>query len=157
MAGMIQAAANPRAARVVRGFFGLAGIALLALAAGATIRTIDFLRHSEVALGTVGRLDRVVRKSTRGTPHISYAPVFSFLTTDGRTITVTSGSSSSPPEFRAGEEVPVLYDRRDPENARINTFWQVWGMEITTGGMGAAICLLTGAWSASLRRRMQMT
>jgi hypothetical protein len=153
MAGMVQAVTHPRAARIVLGLFVWAGMALLALAAVSTLRTIDFLRHSEGAVGAVDRMERVVRKSTRGTPQITYAPVFSFITAHDREITVTSRSSSNPPEFHAGEEVPVLYDRRNPENARINTFGQIWGVEIMLGGMGAGVCVFCLAWSASLRRR----
>jgi hypothetical protein len=155
MAGRMRLSSNPRAAGVVLGIIGIAGIAVLLLAAGLTAQTVSFLRHSVGATGVVDRLERVVRKSSRGTPQISYAPVFSFVTSDGRTMTVTSRSSSSPPEFRAGEAVLVLYDPRHPQNARIDTFWQIWGAETITGGLGAVACLMTLACLASLRRQLQ--
>jgi hypothetical protein len=155
MAGRMRVSANPRAAGVVLGMIGIAGFAVLMLTAALTAQTVSFLRHSARANGVVQKLARVVRKSSRGTPQVSYAPVFSFVTADGRTMTVTSRMSSSPPEFRAGDAVPVRYDPRNPKNARIDTFWQMWGAETITGGLGAVACLVTLACAASLRRRMQ--
>jgi hypothetical protein len=157
MANRMRASANPRAARFVLGILGIGGIAILMIAALFTVRTLSFLRHSAGAVGMIERLEPEVRQSSNGRPHTTYAPVFSFVTAEGREVLVTSRMSSNPPGFHPGESVPVLYDPRNPLNARINTFGQMWGAETILGGLGAAFCGMNLAWLVSIRRGIRRT
>jgi len=45
----------------------------------------------------------------------------------GRKITVTSETGRSSPAHHVGEEVAVPYDPENPSNAKIKSFWEVWG------------------------------
>jgi hypothetical protein len=57
---------------------------------------------------------------------VSFSPEFTFVAGDGSTRTVRSYSSSNPAGFELGESVSVRYEKNDPSNARIATFWQTW-------------------------------
>jgi hypothetical protein len=96
---------------------------LLACALVIFIRTELFLYRSASTEGTVIRL-----VADRGQT-VDYAPVFAFTTQDGRAMTIQSTAYMSPPEFRVGEKVPILYEKDRPERARIATHWQVHGSE----------------------------
>jgi uncharacterized protein DUF3592 len=55
---------------------------------------------------------------------------------------VNAGSDSAP-EYEAGTTVDVLYDPRDPANARIGSFGQLWSAPLMTGGIGLVLVLLS--------------
>jgi hypothetical protein len=98
-------------------------------------RTRNFIRRSSEVSGKVIRLER---SKTRDRYGYEYAPVFSFTTAEGKSCTVTSDVSSSPPGFSIGESVRVRYDPVNPENARIHTFFQTWGIAVISGIVGLA-------------------
>jgi hypothetical protein len=97
------------------------------------VRTVRFLRWSTEVAGEVVRLERSKDRDRYG---YSYAPVFSFHAADGNEYTVTSNVGSSPPGFSVGESVRVRYDPANPEDARIHTFFQIWGVAIVFAAAG---------------------
>jgi hypothetical protein len=103
-------------------------------------KTRSFLLHSVEVDGQVVRLER---SKTRDEYGYSYAPVFAFTAADGKSYTVTSDLSSSPPGFSEGEPVKVRYDPKTPENARIHTLFQTWGAAIM-GAFGGVFLLIWG-------------
>ncbi|HEY9126842.1 MAG TPA: DUF3592 domain-containing protein, partial [Acidobacteriaceae bacterium] len=68
---------------------------------------------------------------------VTFAPVFTFVSLDGRSHSITSNSSSNPAGFEVGDTVHVLYDPAAPSGAKIDTFWQLWGIAVVFGGIGA--------------------
>ena len=73
----------------------------------------------------------------------SYAPTFRFHDASGAEYTVSSRMYQSPPEFQVGEAVKILYLPNNPKNARIDGFWQVWGLPVIMG-MSGGLTLLIG-------------
>ena len=65
-----------------------------------------------------------------------YCPVFQFMTKDGRTIRVTSKIRSSSPSFHRGDKVTVLYDPKNPDNAAIQSFLDLYFMPMVFGLIG---------------------
>ncbi len=65
-----------------------------------------------------------------------YFPVFTFTDAQGTVHTIHSSSGSSPPDYEVGDSVPVLYSPNDPENAKIDSFFSVWGISLITGILG---------------------
>jgi len=108
---------------------------LLVFSLVSAVRTKGFIRRSVEVTGEVVRLER---SSGARFGSYDYAPVFSFTAADGNTYTVTSDVSSSPPGFREGESVRVRYDPDNPENARIHSFFQTWGVAVISGAVGVA-------------------
>jgi hypothetical protein len=99
------------------------GFCMFAGGVVSAIQTELFLRSSASVTGTVVSLRSKVDDGDS-----SYAPVFSFTAGDGRSYTVASHNFSSPPDFSPGQSVAILYMKDRPEDARIDTFYQVWGM-----------------------------
>ena len=83
--------------------------------------------------------DTVIEMQQKTNRHgcVSYVPTFRFRDATGSQHTVSSGFFQSSPEFHARDVVPVLYLRDDPQTARINSFWQMWGLPAMAGIIGS--------------------
>jgi Protein of unknown function (DUF3592) len=121
----------------------IAGPCMLIYSAVSFVRTRSFLRCCIEVDGEVKRLERSIRSGKYG---YTYAPVFSFTVADGKTYTVTSAVSTTPPGFNVGESVRVRYDPANPKDARIHTFFQTWGRAVTWGIVGAALIAFGRYW-----------
>jgi hypothetical protein len=120
------------------GIVGVGSLALLA-AVGALIYALAFVHGGARARGQVVAL----------VPHQDgelgtvYCPTFRFRDTHDTEHTVTSTMGSAPPEYRVGDFVRVIYRPESPEDAKIDSFWSVWGMALIPGSLGL-LCLLVG-------------
>jgi hypothetical protein len=117
--------------------FVAVGCCLLALALVSAGQTEMFLRRSVTAAGTV-----VSMRAKEDDDSNSSAPTLSFKSSDGHGYTVASNNFSSPAEFTVGQDVTVLYERDRPEEARIDSFYQVWGMAEVLGIIGGVFVAL---------------
>ena len=143
---------------ILRWALCIAGLAFLLVAVIAGVRTIAFLHSSVAEPGTVISNVRVeTRLADGGEATTSFAPEFTFTGVDGKTYTTTSSTSSNPPAFAEGQAVRVLYDPRNPGSARIDTFWEIWGLTVGFGIAGLISFALGGVWMAwKVRRDQQM-
>ncbi len=91
---------------------------------GAGVHTLLFLNKAVTATGTITRMDEHQGNKAQRL----YTPVFTYIDPQGEEHEVISSHSSSPPAYAVGDRVPVLYDPRDPENAKIDSFISVWGL-----------------------------
>jgi hypothetical protein len=64
-----------------------------------------------------------------------YRPTFQYEFR-GKTYTYESNSSSSSPEFQAGEMVDALIDPEEPTEILIESFMEQWFAIVLLGGMG---------------------
>lgn len=71
-----------------------------------------------------------------------YSPVFTFPDANGIEHRVKCSWSSSPPNFKVGDSIIVLYPASNPEDAAINTWWALWGLSFVTGLLGAVFATL---------------
>ncbi len=112
----------------------------------------EFVRHTEQADGTV--IDLLPSRSERGGKvSISYSPVIEFRTATGQTIEFRSSIGSSPPSYREGEKVAVLYRPDSPYQAEIDDFFFLWGGVAILGGVGTAFSALGAALALADRRQ----
>lgn len=120
---------RPVAGKIVTvlGFLALVG------AVGTAIHTWHFTRAAQRTSGTVIEMQAQTDKEN----HTSYAPTFRFLDASQTQYTVSSLLYQSPPAFRVGDSVAVLYLPTDPQNARIDTYLQVWGLPSLLGLLGS--------------------
>jgi Protein of unknown function (DUF3592) len=128
-----------------------AGFVLLGLAAFFTWRTSNFIQRSQAAAGIVTALKPVTRTDSDSNSDITYAPVFSFKAADGKAYSVTSHASSDPPGFDVGDEVTVLYDPSNPQQARIDTFWQLWAVPVVLGSIGTFFFIIASVFVFAFR------
>ena len=63
-----------------------------------------------------------------------YTPTFEY-SFNGKKYTKQSDLSSSSRVFEIGDEVEILVDPDEPQNALINSFWERWFMAVVLGGM----------------------
>jgi hypothetical protein len=119
--------------------FFLLGPCLLAAALISAYRTHAFLSTSEAAEATVIRLQEFWNLNHTTA---SYAPVFTFAAGDGRAYTVTSNMATNPPVFKVGEHAQAHYPKGHPEQARLDSFSQLWLMDVANEIIGSIFTLL---------------
>ncbi|MGB8261715.1 MAG: DUF3592 domain-containing protein [Terracidiphilus sp.] len=130
----------------------LVGTAMLAVAGFQAWRISRFVERSEFAQGTVTALEPVSKAGNRDADrNVTYAPVFTFSTKDGKTVSVLSRTSSNPPAFHLGDRVTVLYDPANPEEARIDRLWQLWSLPLIFAALGLFLYLMSAAFALALR------
>ncbi len=98
------------------------GLVLLFIAGNVIKNRIDFLNSSSIADGKV--VEIIQGKSSDG--NATYRPKISFVDQTGQEITFVSELTSNVFTYGIGEEVSVLYDKHNPQSAKINTFIQIW-------------------------------
>ncbi len=129
-ASRIHGTKRPTIAKLVIGF----GCAALVGALATTLHTLHFTRVAQRTSGTVIEMREQADKDSGS---VSYAPTFRFQDASGTPHTVSSSFYSSPPEFHVGDTVTVLYRSDDPQTARIDSYWQVWGLPSLLGIIGS--------------------
>ncbi len=97
--------------------------------------TQDFLKNAQTTDGMVVDL---VRSSDSDT----YRPVVEFTTRDGSVIEFTSSTGTNPPSFSEGEMVGIFYQESSPEQAKIDSFFSLWGGTVILGGLGSVFFLI---------------
>lgn len=86
----------------------------------------NLTKHGETTTGIVTRMEE--SESNEGGCCV-YSPVIEFQV-NGQTYSFDGDTASYPPEYEVGEEVRVLYNPADPNNAQINKFSERWLMPI---------------------------
>ncbi len=108
-------------------------------------RTVSFVNDAIVATGTVIELKHS-RPTGSGSNSGTYKPRVEFMTRDGRRIEFISSSGSDPPIFSVGEQVKILYLPFTPKQAKINTFFSLWGGVLFLGGIGISLVIIGKFW-----------
>jgi len=126
------------------GLFAVIGVGAL-IGAGVVLNsTYQFLDWASYSDGVVTELVR--NRSNQGSGRGSYAPVVEFKTESGETIEFVSTTSSNPPSFRKGERVEVVYDPWSPQDAKINSFFSLWGTPLILGFLGFVFSFFGLGW-----------
>jgi uncharacterized protein YneF (UPF0154 family) len=135
--------------KIVGWVFALVGLGLLTAGAMVYLHTERFIARASEAEGAVVELER------RGSV---YHPVVSFNAQDGKSVTFASSIGSSPPSYRKGEKVRVLYDPVNPQEARIEGIFSLWLPVMILWGIGGVFFLIGGSFLGFfLRRRRTQT
>jgi hypothetical protein len=121
-----------RTISVIKYTFTAVGLGMLLGAFLVYTNTQDFLQSAITTNGTVVELVR-----SRSSDSITYRPVVEFKTQGDRFIEFTSSSGSNPASYSKGEIVDVLYLESSPEQAKINSFFSLWGGSTILGGLGS--------------------
>lgn len=139
---------------VAYGFLGItcaAGPFILLLALVTGIQRAMFIHAS---IPTDGVIVGLGQPAGRKRSSIGRFPVFQFSTQGGTSVTVYSNITQSPPPWKFNQRVPVLYLQNHPQDARIDSFVQLWEPQVVLGVVGAAF----SSWPAMIlwsRRRLQ--
>ncbi|MDP9838137.1 hypothetical protein J2T09_002904 [Neorhizobium huautlense] len=119
--------------------FTVVGAAALAVALWFYVSTSSFVASAARSEGVVIDLER-----SRSSDSTSYKPVVRFTAADGVERTFVTSWSSNPPAYSRGETVQVLYPADQPDAARIEGFFSLWGGVLIAGGLGSVFFLIGG-------------
>jgi len=114
------------------------GPMMLLFAAGTGVERAIFVRSSFSTDGVIVGLSPV--RPYRSNK--SWYPVFRFTASDGQSYTVTSNVGERASSFKAGDIVRVLYEQDHPENAHIDTIFQLWAPQIIVGSVGMGFSVI---------------
>jgi hypothetical protein len=128
---------------VVRFLLPLLGLLLLGVAGVSWRHTHVFLSGSTEVDGTVIGL---VQSRPRELSLSTYQPVVFFLTRDDRPFQFVAEDGSNPAAYAVGDKVAVLYLAADPQDARLKSFWALWGLVSVAGGLGGVLLVLGSLW-----------
>ena len=125
---------------IAKYLFVLLGAGMLIGAIALHSSTRHFLASASRAQGTVVAL---LPRHSNDNSSPTYAPVVRF-NNGPQEIQFTSSSSSSPPRYNIGQTVSILYLQSDPYNAKIDSFFSLWGGSLIIGILGGVFSLLGG-------------
>ena len=123
-------------------------VTLLLASVALALYSANFLRTAKNTNGTITASN--TRTHENGT--LQHQPTFEFAVA-GKKYAVTSRSFVSPSPGDIGDQVPVLYDPRNPLNARINSFVYNWGWSVVTL-VAAALLWLGSLGIAWIQKRL---
>lgn len=126
-----------RVFNLLKYLFSLLGAALLVGAFLSYQSTVTFLDAALEVRGTV--TDLVYSRSSDSS---SYYPVVQFQDANGQLTEFQSSSGSNPASYSVGEKVSVFYTPGEPESARINGFFSLWGVPLILAIIGGAFFLV---------------
>jgi len=132
---------------VMKYLFMVSGVLLLLGAAMSYHNTSAFLASAVQARGVVIDLEE-----QHGEDGITYRPVVTFLDENKRLVRFTSRLGSSSAAYTPGQTIPILYLPNQPEDARIDRFFEHWGMVVIMLVLGIPF-FLVGALLALFGRR----
>ncbi|HOY69707.1 MAG TPA: DUF3592 domain-containing protein [Methylotenera sp.] len=148
--------------KIVQYAFGLVGAAMLVGTFFLYQNTQQFLQKSLKAEGIV--IDLIEKRSSSSSSTSNsrtYAPKVQFTTANGESMSFTTSSSSYPPSHDIGEKVDVFYMADSPNQAKINSYFDLWGGATILGilggvffAIGAGIALFS---SLSQRNKSNLT
>jgi hypothetical protein len=133
-----------RITRIVARAFGaillVSAFGLLALGGSCYNRTVQF---KKTAVEVQGAVIELKEGSSSDHSHPVYYPIIRYADTAGQEHTLYSGTGSFPPAYAVGDRVSVLCDPANPNEAKVNSFSDLWLLPLILGIFGA-LDLLAG-------------
>ena len=121
-------------------FFLVPGVLMLIVGFGLAFKQFSFRQKALRADGLVIG-NRAYDDSDNGR---TYRPEVEYTGSDGLRHTFVSGVVSSPPSFKQGDRVKVLYSPDRPDDVAIDTFFQQWFGTLMSGSLGAVFTSVGG-------------
>lgn len=125
------------------------GVVLLAIAASFAVHSWMFARARVRAVATI--TENVSSFAKEG--GVVYAPRFRFRLPGGQLVLVQGANASGEIVFPAGETVPVLYPKGDPQAAILAPWWLAYQGAVAFGVLGTVLFDVGWALGVMLRRR----
>jgi len=127
--------------------FRIIGLLFAGIGAVVAATTIVFVLRADAVSGTV--VDYSVEQNaitfmqSGESTGILYYPIVEYPRPDGGVGSVTGRVGRTSRPYEVGSSLTVLVSRRNPDEARINTVFGVWGSAIILGGLGALFLVLS--------------
>lgn len=130
--------------------FTVLGILMLVGAFSLYNNTQKFLDGAITAEGTVIELLK-----SRSSDSTTYTPLVQFTTKNNEVVDFTSLVSSNPPSYKTGESVEVLYQEASPDDAKIKSYFSLWGGATIVGALGVVFFLVGSSIFLFGKRKQQ--
>jgi len=120
---------------LLAGLFVLGGMGLLIWGLSYYASAKTFLANASEAKGTVTGFDRWEGATSSHSDDIRYA-IIVFKTADGKEVRFKGPSQEWASSYKSGDAVEVLYDPKNPDNAKIDSFMGLWFAPAMLCGVG---------------------
>lgn len=132
--------------------FLLVGISFTVVSAFNFLNTLNLLSNSHKTLGKIVGINEE-RQSKGG---YMYSPLIKYKSGTGDEYVYSSATKTGYSSYKIGQEVELIYDKNNPQNARINSILDIWFLTILMGVLGSVITI-TGVilLSTTLKKRRQ--
>jgi hypothetical protein len=133
----------PGAKKIIPILIGLVGFLMTVIIAALVVRKIWRVKKFTKTMGLVMNVE-----TREGGRHFDSSPrntlftsTLRFQTADGRIVDYTPKMATSWHNYKVGENVPVYYDPKQPENAIVGRFYNLWFPHFLSGFVGAMFLL----------------
>ncbi|MBN2716301.1 MAG: DUF3592 domain-containing protein [Deltaproteobacteria bacterium] len=130
----------------------LIGFLFMGISVWSAFDTIDFVRTSKVAIGTIVDHNVTEERDNNRTRTV-YRPIITFKTAEGKDVVFVSGSGSEGAKDEIGQTQKVYYAADNPENVKESSIFGLWGASIVTGAIGLPFLLAGLLAIGSMHRR----
>ena len=104
--------------------------------------TQDFLKNAVTTNGTVIENERSTHRRKGRSEAVTYHPVIAFKTDNGSALEFTSSAGTNKKTYAKGDVVEVLYLKSSPQEAKMNSFFSLWGVSVILGALGAVFLIV---------------
>jgi len=119
------------------------GAGILYLGIKGILNTRTFLRNAVETKGEVIEIEENISTNSDNETSIFYYPIVRFRDTKNKAVTFKSKiGRGSPNSFKRGQALTILYDRQQPNSAKIKSFTEIWMGTLILMGLGTAIIIL---------------
>lgn len=121
------------------------GIVFLSFSVSYIRKAISFVNKSEKAVGVV---TSVVKESDNDGGY-TYRPIFTFQTGRNQEVTYRHTVTSSPASWKEGEEATIIYNPDNPKEARLYTYFGVFGTAVVLMAIAMPFLVIGGGYFLS--------
>ncbi|BAY63050.1 hypothetical protein NIES22_31270 [Calothrix brevissima NIES-22] len=109
------------------------------------LNTRSFMASSIQTQGTVVDVVRRSSRDNKGRISYFYYPVVKFTPASGEETIFESDTGSNPPSYSQGQSINILYNPQQPNAARENSWFTLWGFPAIFTGIGSIFVVVGGA------------
>lgn len=135
--------------KTIQYVFGFIGFAFYITSFYFYSETSSFIRQAKIAEGQIIGFEQQFTnriQNDRNQPAFTYHPKVLFITNKKETISHISPSGSSSPGYKYGDKVKVYYLPNKPQQARIKSFFNLWGITFLFGVMATIFSSISGGF-----------
>ncbi|MFD2549672.1 DUF3592 domain-containing protein [Sphingobacterium suaedae] len=111
-------------ADMIHGMLVLLGLILLVFGVRLFATSRQFLKNG-IKTHAVVRDNLSFESNSRNSTSILYAPLLAYEV-NGKETTYVPNARSNPPAYAIGEHIAIVYSPRNPQHARIISFWGIY-------------------------------
>ncbi len=99
--------------------------------------TLNLLSNSHKTLGKIVGIEEERRRNSGD----MYSPVIKYKSISGDEYVYHSSTKTGYTSYKIGQEIELIYDKNNPQNARVNSFLDIWFLTIIMG---------VGGWASTI-------